>query len=283
MVNIEGEMAERPIGVFDSGVGGLTVVRELSRILPQEDIIYFGDTAHLPYGSKSKEAVTRFSLDIANFLKERKVKIIVVACNTASSFALSSLREKINLPVIGVIEPGAQAAVDTTRNLKIGIIGTEGTIKSKTFEEAIKKIDGNIIIFSQACPLFVPLVEEGWIDEPETFQIAEKYLSPLKDRGIDTLILGCTHYPLLKELFLKIMGQEVFLIDTAEATAKAVEKMLREKKLMSEENHEGVYKFFVSDNPEKFLQLGRKFFGKNIDKAEKINLEEWSKRCMKLW
>jgi len=273
MVNIGAKMVERPVGVFDSGVGGLTVVSELSRILPQEDIIYFGDTAHLPYGSKSKEAVTRFSLDIANFLKKQKVKIIVVACNTASSFALSSLREKINLPVIGVIEPGAQAAVDTTRNLKIGIIGTEGTIKSRTFEEALKKIDRNVNVFSQACPLFVPLVEEGWLDEPETLQIAKKYLSPLKDKGIDTLILGCTHYPLLKELFLRIMGQEVSLIDTAEATAKAVERTLMEKKLLRKGKHKAVYKFFVSDDPEKFLQLGRKFLGKNIDKAERVNLE----------
>jgi len=213
VVNIEAEMVERPVGVFDSGVGGLTVVSQLFRILPQEDIIYFGDTAHLPYGSKSKEAVTRYSLDIANFLKAQKVKIIVVACSTASSFALSSLRENIELPVIGVIEPGAQAAIDTTRNFKIGIIGTEGTINSRAFEEALKKIDRNVKVFSQPCPLFVPLVEEDWLDKPETSQIAEKYLSPLKDKGIDTLILGCTHYPLLKELLWRIMGQEISLID----------------------------------------------------------------------
>ena len=273
MVNIGVEMVERPVGVFDSGVGGLTVVSQLFSILPQEDIIYFGDTAHLPYGSKSKEAVTRYSLDIANFLKAEKVKIIVVACNTASSFALSSLRENIEIPVIGVIEPGAQAAIDTTRNFKIGIIGTEGTIKSRAFEEAVRRIDKNVEVFSQACPLFVPLVEEGWLEEPETSQIAEKYLSPLKDKGIDTLILGCTHYPLLKELLLRIMGQEVSLIDTAEATAKAVERKLGEKNLLRKGNRKAVYKFFVSDDPEKFLQLGRRFLGKNIEKAERVNLE----------
>jgi glutamate racemase len=273
VVNIGVEMAERPVGVFDSGVGGLTVVSQLFGILPQEDIIYFGDTAHLPYGSKSKEAVTRYSLDIANFLKAKKVKIIVVACNTASSFALSSLREKIDLPVIGVIEPGAKAAIGTTRNFKIGIIGTEGTIKSRAFEEALKKIDKNIKVFSQPCPLFVPLVEEGWLDEPETSQIAKKYLSPLKDEGIDTLILGCTHYPLLKELLGRIMGQEVSLIDTAEATAKAVERRLGEKNLLRKGNRKAIYKFFVSDDPEKFLQLGRRFLGKNIDKAKRVNLE----------
>lgn len=266
-------MVESPIGIFDSGVGGLTVVSELFRILPQEDIIYFGDTAHLPYGSKSKEAVTRFSLDIVNFLKAQKVKIVIVACNTASSFALSRLREKIDLPVIGVIEPGAQAAIDTTRNFKIGIIGTEGTIKSRAFEEALKKINRDVKIFSQACPLFVPLVEEGWLDEPETSQIAEKYLSPLKDKGIDTLILGCTHYPLLKELLSRIMGQGVSLIDTAEATAKAVKKSLGEKNLLRKGNHKPVYKFFVSDDPEKFLQLGMRFLGKGIDKAERVDLE----------
>ena len=273
-MSIEVEMAERPVGVFDSGVGGLTVVSQLFRILPQEDIIYFGDTAHLPYGSKSKEAVTRYSLEIANFLRTQKVKIIVVACNTASSFALSSLKEKVEIPVIGVIEPGAQAAIDTTRNFKIGIIGTEGTIKSRAFEVTLKKIDKNVKVFSRACPLFVPLVEEGWLDEPETPQIAKKYLSPLKDEGIDTLILGCTHYPLLKELLSRIMGQEISLIDTAEATAKAAERKLREKNLLRKGSRKAVYKFFVSDDPEKFLQLGRRFLGKNMEKAGRVNLEK---------
>jgi len=273
VVNMGAEMMERPIGVFDSDVGGLTLVGELFKSLPQEDIIYFGDTARFPYGSKSKQAITCFSLDIANFLKAQKVKIIVVACNTASSFALSSLREKIDLPVIGVIEPGAQAAIDTTRNFKIGIIGTKGTIKSGAFEEALKKIDRNVKVFSQKCPLFVPLVEEGWLDEPETSQIAEKYLSSLKDKGIDTLILGCTHYPLLKELLSRIMGQEVSLIDTAEATAKAVKSRLGEKNLLRKRNHKAIYKFFVSDDPEEFLRLGRRFLGKSIDKAERVNLE----------
>lgn len=272
-MNIEVEIVEKPVGVFDSGVGGLTVVNQLIKSLPQEDIIYFGDTAHLPYGSKSKESVIRFSLDIANFLQAQRVKIIVVACSTASSFALSSLREKIEIPVIGVIEPGAQAAIDATRNFKIGIIGTEGTIKSRAFEEALRKIDKNVKVFSRACPLFVPLVEEGWLDEPETSQIAEKYLSPMKDEGIDTLILGCTHYPLLKELLSRIMGQEISLIDTAEATGKAVERKLREKNLLRKGSRKAVYKFFVSDDPEKFLQLGRRFLGKNIEKAERINLE----------
>ena len=274
VVNTGGEMVEKPVGVFDSGVGGLTVVNQLIRSLPQEDIIYFGDTAHLPYGSKSKEAIMRFSLDIANFLTAQKAKIIVVACNTASSFALSSLTENIEIPVIGVIEPGAQAAIDATRNFKIGIIGTEGTIKSRAFEEALKKIDKNVKVFSRACPLFVPLVEEGWLDEPETSQIAEKYLSPLKGEGIDTLILGCTHYPLLKELLSRIMGQEISLIDTAEATAKAVEKKLGEKNLLRKGSRKGAYKFFVSDDPEKFLQLGRRFLGKNMEKAERVNLEK---------
>jgi len=273
VVNIETEMRERPVGVFDSGVGGLTVVSELLRVLPREDIVYFGDTAHLPYGSKSKEAVIRFSLDIANFLKKEKVKIIVVACNTASSFALSSLRENMELPVIGVIEPGAQAAIDTTRNFRIGVIGTEGTINSRAFEGALKRIDKNVKVFSQACPLFVPLVEEGWLDEPETLQIAKKYLSPLRDKGIDTLILGCTHYPLLKGLLSRIMEKKVSLIDTAEATAKAVERSLSEKNLLTKANRKAVYKFFVSDDPEKFLQVGRRFLGKNMDKAERVDLK----------
>jgi glutamate racemase len=273
VVSIEVEMAERPLGVFDSGVGGLTVVSQLFRILPQEDIIYFGDTAHLPYGSKSKEAVTRYSLEIANFLRTQKAKIIVVACNTASSFALSSLTENIEIPVIGVIEPGAQAAIDATRNSKIGIIGTEGTINSRAFEKALKRIDKNVKVFSRACPLFVPLVEEGWLDQPETLQIAEKYLSPLKNEDIDTLILGCTHYPLLKELISRIIGREISLIDTAEATARAVQGKLGEKNLLRKGSRKAVYKFFVSDDPDKFLQLGRRFLGKNIEKAERVNLE----------
>jgi len=273
MVTVEGEMRERPIGVFDSGVGGLTVVSELLRLLPGEDIIYFGDTAHLPYGSKSKEAVLRFSLDIANFLKKQKVKIIVVACNTASSFALSSLRENMELPVIGVIEPGAQAAIDSTRNFRIGVIGTEGTIKSGAFEAALRRIDKNVKVFSQACPLFVPLVEEGWLDDPETLQVAKKYLSPLNDKNIDTLILGCTHYPLLKGCLSRIMGEKVSLIDTAEATAKAVKRKLGEENLLTKANRKAVYKFFVSDDPEKFLLLGRNFLGKNIDRAERVDLE----------
>jgi len=266
-------MATRPIGVFDSGVGGLTVVGELFRLLPQEDIIYFGDTAHLPYGSKSKEAVIRFSLDIANFLKVKNSKIIVVACNTASSFALPSLRERIALPVIGVIEPGAQAALRTTRNFRIGIIGTEGTVRSGAFEEAIKKMDRKVKVFSQACPLLVPLVEEGWLNEPETSQIAERYLSYLKNKHIDTLILGCTHYPLLRKLVSRIMGDEVSLVDTAQATAKAVVKSLREENLLREGSHKGVSRFFVSDDPDKFLELGRRFLGKRMDKAERVNLE----------
>jgi len=273
VVNSGARTRESPIGVFDSGVGGLTVVSQLSKILPQEDIVYFGDTAHLPYGSKSKEAIIRFSLDIANFLKSQNVKIIVVACNTASSFALPTLRGRIDLPVIGVIEPAAQSAIDTSRNFRIGIIGTEGTIKSRAFEQALKKINRKVEVFSRSCPLFVPLVEEGWLNEPETWQIAEKYLSPLKGEHIDTLILGCTHYPLLKEMVSRIMGQGVSLIDTAEATAKAVQNTLLERDLLREESHRGAHKFFVSDDPEKFLQLGREFFWGGMDKAERIDLE----------
>jgi len=273
VVNSGARKRKSPIGVFDSGVGGLTVVSQLSKILPQEDIVYFGDTAHLPYGSKSKEAVIRFSLDIANFLKSQNVKIIVVACNTASSFALPTLRERIDVPVIGVIEPAAQAAIDISRNLRIGIIGTEGTIKSRAFEQALKKINRKAEVFSRSCPLFVPLVEEGWLNEPETWQIAEKYLSPLKGERIDTLILGCTHYPLLKEMVSKIMGEGVSLIDTAEATATAVQRTLLKRNLLREGNGKAAHKFFVSDNPEKFLQLGREFFGEGMDKAERVDLE----------
>lgn len=211
------------IGVFDSGIGGLAIADKLNYIFPE--VIYLKDTAHFPYGNKSKEAVIHYSLDMSSSLKDQGAEAIVIACGTASSFALSSLREKIGLPVVGVVEPSVRKALITTRNGRIGIIGTNGTIKSGSFERTLKELNPFFAVFSKACPLFVPLVEEGWFNEPETLQIAKKYLLPLKDENIDTLILGCTHYPYLRRVISKVMGKEVVLIDTTDPTVKAVEKI----------------------------------------------------------
>lgn len=211
------------IGVFDSGVGGLAIANKLSYIFPE--VIYLKDTAHFPYGNKSKEAVIHYSLDMAGSLKDQGAEAIVIACGTASSFALSSIKERIGLPVVGVVEPSVRRALITTRNGRIGIIGTNGTIKSGSFEQVLKGLNPFFAVFSKACPLFVPLVEEGWFNEPETLQIAKKYLLPLKKIGIDTLILGCTHYPYLREVIVEVMGKEVALIDTTDPTVKAVEKI----------------------------------------------------------
>ena len=199
---------EAPIGVFDSGVGGLTVAREIMRNLPSEKIVYFGDTARVPYGSKSKETIIRYSRQIIRFLQQQQVKAIVVACNTASAFALDAVRDEFDIPIIGVIEPGAKVAAAQTRNKRVGIIGTVGTVGSGIHAEYLKHLDPEITVFGKACPLFVPLVEEGWLHDPVTDEVAARYLKELQDKQVDTLILGCTHYPLLRSTIRKIMGDE---------------------------------------------------------------------------
>jgi len=268
-----------PIGVFDSGVGGLTVVKEIIREIPNESIVYFGDTARVPYGSKSEDVVKKFSLQILNFLISKKVKMIVVACNTASSYALESLREKTSLPVLGVIEPVAKKSVSITKTGRIGVIGTEGTIKSRAYENSIKKLDKKIEVFSVACPLFVPVVEEGWVDgspnEKIVEDIAKNYLFPLKKNRIDTLILGCTHYPLIKNVIRRVMGTDIHLIDSADSCAEDVKKLLNSLGLSSEKTNTPLYKFYVSDAPEKFKTMGSMFLGRTISKVEKIDIERY--------
>ena len=214
--------AELPIGLFDSGVGGLTVLKEVARQLPQESTLYFGDTARVPYGSKSRDVIIRFSFEISEFLLKEKIKMLVVACNTASAFALRELRAKFSIPIIGVIAPGAHAALAATRTRRVGVIGTEGTIESKAYADAIHYLDPGIEVIGQACPLIVPLVEEGWLDKPVAREIVKEYLTPLLDQKIDTLVLGCTHYPLLKNLLAGVAGPAVTLIDSAEETARRV-------------------------------------------------------------
>ncbi len=259
------------IGVFDSGVGGLTVVKELMRQLPREDIIYFGDTARVPYGTKSRETIIRFSLENILFLLRQEVDLIVVACNTSSSIALPTLKRHFKIPIIGVITPGAQEAVYATKNKRVGVIATAATINSSAYTNEIKRIDSSIAVFTQTCSLFVPLVEEGWVKEGIAFQIVLKYLKPLKESRVDTLILGCTHYPLLKPLIKKVMGSGVRLIDSAQQVAKEVKQVLEEEYLgRVSKNGSAHYYFWVSDEPLKFKQLAKRFLGRPLKNVRKV-------------
>ncbi len=267
-------MMQKSIGIFDSGVGGLTVVKELINKLPGENIVYFGDTAHVPYGSKSPDTVTRLSFQNTKFLLTQNIKILVVACNTASSFALSKLRKYFpQLPIIGVIEPGVKAATRSTKNRRIGVIGTRGTIRSRAYQRAIGEFDSAIQVFSKACPLFVPLVEENWIQKDVTYSIAREYLSPLCRKGIDTLILGCTHYPLLKEVLKEVAGTRVRLIDSAQSTAEEVERVLKSSRIKADTLRKGNYSFFVSDISTSFVKIGERFLDRKINNIKKIALE----------
>ncbi|HPG32033.1 MAG TPA: glutamate racemase [bacterium] len=256
---------DNPIGVFDSGLGGLTVVRELRRILPFENIIYFGDTARVPYGSKSKKKIIEFSIENVKFLLLHNVKIIVVACNTSTAAALDEIQKIANVPVVGVITPGVKYAVSKTFNKKVGVIGTLGTINSEAYTKHILDINGNIHIYSQPCPLFVPLVEEGWIDKHITELVISEYLSPLKIAGIDTLILGCTHYPLIKNKISDFFDNQINIVDSAESCSIAVkEKMEYEKLLNNKTDNRGIATFFVSDTPAKFSEIGSRFLGEEF-------------------
>ncbi len=264
-----------PIGMFDSGVGGLTVMRAVMAQLPNESTIYFGDTARVPYGSKSKDVIARFSMEISQFLMHEQVKMIVVACNTASAFALTTLQSRFNVPIIGVIEPGAQAALKTTKSKRVGVIGTEGTIESKAYTDAIHKLDMTIQVFGQACPLIVPLVEEGWLDKPVAREIVKEYLSPLLAQDIDTLVLGCTHYPLLKTLLVSVAGSKVQLIDSAEETARGVAKTLKERGLQAPAGNAVTRQFYVSDAPYKFEKIGQRFLGQALPGVKKVDIGSW--------
>lgn len=262
---------ERPIGIFDSGIGGLTVVKELMRCLPNEDIIYFGDTARVPYGTKSPHTVIKFSIENTLFLLHFKVKLIVVACNTSSSYSLSILRNDFKVPVIGVINPGAEEAAKVTKNGRIGVIGTTATVESAAYSDAIRRIDPTLKVYSIACPLFVPLVEEGWLNEKATCDIARRYLRPLKDKDIDTLILGCTHYPLLKGVIKGIMGEDVVLIDSAKQVASHVKEVLSRENLLFRAKRRGRYTFYVSDEPRRFAVAGERFLGRKIKCVKKAS------------
>lgn len=271
-------LCNAPIGVFDSGVGGLTVAREIMRQLPNERIVYFGDTARVPYGSKSCETVTRFSRQIVRFLQIQEVKAIVVACNTASAYALDDLEKEVDIPIIGVVKPGAKAAIEATHNGKIGVIATEATIGSGIYKRYIEKSDTGVSVVEKACPLFVPLVEEGLWEDPVTDEVARRYLTELIDIDIDTLILGCTHYPLISSTLGKIMGDKVTLVNPAYETARELKELLDKEGLESEKKPElgtELYRFFVSDAADKFQKFANSIIPYGILSAKAINIEEY--------
>ena len=262
-----------PIGVFDSGVGGLTVVKQISSYLPNENIIYFGDTARVPYGSKSNSTVIEYANENAKFLIRKNIKVLVVACNTASSVALDNLRENLDIQIIGMIQPGAETALQKTKNKKIGVIGTYATINNKAYSKELYKFTDELKVYEKACSLFVPLAEEGLINHPATKLIAEEYLKELREKEIDTLILGCTHYPILAEIIQEVIGENVTLIDSGIAASKEVEKYLEARALRSPSNSIGEGEFFVSDLPNKFREVAELFLGKKIKNLQKIDLE----------
>ncbi|BCS54889.1 glutamate racemase [Geobacter sp. SVR] len=269
-------MSWQAIGIFDSGVGGLTVLREIFRALPQEDTIYFGDTARVPYGTKSPETVTRYAHEITTFLAKRDIKLLVVACNTASAVALNALKREFPIPVVGVIEPGARRAVEVTRSGRVGVIGTAGTIKSSAYSRAIKRLNPAAEVITRACPLFVPLAEEGWTDNQVARLTAQTYLQELREARVDTLVLGCTHYPLLKTVIAETMGPDVVLVDSAEETARTVAEILSKKKMMRPPSEQGNHHYYVSDIPAGFIRVGNRFLGGRLGDVYQVNLDEES-------
>ena len=264
-----------PIGVFDSGVGGLTVVREIMRHLPNENLVYFGDTARVPYGSKSKDTIIRFSRQIIRFLKTKDVKAIVIACNTASSLALEIVRQEIDIPIIGVVVPGARAAVRETRNKRIGVLGTEATIKSEMYTRLMQQEDADVSVVGKACPLFVPLIEEGFAKHHITREVIDIYLQDVKESGIDTLILGCTHYPLLRDSIAEYMGEDIHIVNPAYETAIDLQRILQSNALDNRGDGDVHYEFYSSDAPVKFKNFANAILPCNINWIEHINIEEY--------
>jgi glutamate racemase len=265
-------MNPAPIGIFDSGIGGLTVARSIYERLPRESTVYFGDTARVPYGPKSPETVTRYSLEILQWLLAQGVKAVVVACNTSTAHALRALQEATPVPVLGVIKPGARAAVAAGAGGPVGVIGTAGTIASDAYKRAINALAPGLDVIQRACPLFVPLVEEGWFDHPATELVAADYLRELRQACVRSLVLGCTHYPLLKPMLQRVMGPEVTLIDSGQATAAALETILHDKALGAPGHTEARHRFVVSDDEARFRQVGSRFIGERLGRAEVVPL-----------
>jgi glutamate racemase len=261
------------LGIFDSGIGGLTVYREVRQALPGADIHYFGDTARVPYGTKSADTVSRYSLQIGSYLHARGMDGVVVACNTASAYAIEVLRSVLPIPVFDVVAPGADAAVRSTRNGIIGVIGTRGTVSSGAYQRAIRELDPGIEVVAAPCPLFVPLVEEGWLLDPITQEVAVRYLEPLMEEGVDTLVLGCTHYPMLKEVISMVMGHVVTLIDSAEETAVKLKKYLDDEGFV-DETGKGTDLFEVTDLPDRFLEVGQLFLDRELTNVQQVTIVE---------
>ena len=269
------KQTQAPIGVFDSGVGGLTVVKEIMRQLPEENMIYFGDTARVPYGSKSKNTVLKYSRQIVRFLTEHQVKAIVIACNTASALALDEIRSEIEIPIMGVVEPGARMAAESTKTNSIGIIATESTIKSGIYSKFLRKLNPELTVVSRACPLFVPLVEEGLLEDRITDDVIERYLHELKEYGIDSLILGCTHYPLIRNAIGRYMGSEVTLINPAYETAKSLKVLLAEKQLLNRSGELATYEYYVSDGVDKFCTFADRVLPCDVERAKVVDIESY--------
>ncbi len=264
-----------PIGVFDSGVGGLTVAREIMRQLPSENVVYFGDTARVPYGSKSKNTIIRFSRQIIRFLQTKNVKAIVIACNTASALALDIVQAETDIPVIGVITPGARAAVNETKNAKIGVVGTEATIRSETYTKVIKTYLSNATVIGKPCPLFVPLVEEGFAKHLITEQVIDIYLSEMKNTDIDTMILGCTHYPLLRSKIIEYLGDRVHIVNPAYETAMDLKDILNKQEIANTSDAPGTYEFYVSDAAEKFTRFANSILPYDVASTQYVNIEDY--------
>lgn len=265
-------MSDAPIGIFDSGIGGLTVAAAIRRLLPHESTIYLGDTARVPYGPKSPETVRRYAREILEWLLRRDVKAVVVACNTVTAHALGDLRARSPVPVIGVIEPGARAAARTSEHRRIGVIGTAGTIASGAYRRALHQIDPELAVIEQACPLFVPLVEEGWLDRAATSLVADEYLAPVRRQAVDTLVLGCTHYPMLKPLLQQVMGPGVTLIDSAEETAAELARVLAARGLEAGGSGAVTERWVATDDGERFTRVGAVFMGGSPAPVEVVDL-----------
>jgi glutamate racemase len=264
-----------PIGVFDSGVGGLTVAREIMRQLPNEDLVYFGDTARVPYGSKSKNTVLKYSRQIVRFLRTKNVKAIVVACNTASALALDEIAKEIDIPIIGVVKPGAKMAVETTKTGNVGVIGTASTVKSGIYNDYIRELNPSITVVSKACPLFVPLVEEGLIDDRVTDDIVGRYLQDMKEYKVDALVLGCTHYPLIRHTIKRYMGDEVTLVNPAFETAKSLKELLTEQKMLNKEIHKPQHQYYVSDGVESFIAFADSVLPCHVTDTKVVDIESY--------
>ena len=270
--NPQSDNQQSAIGIFDSGVGGLTVFRAVERRLPGESLIYLGDTARIPYGVRSATTVERYALECATFVQSRGVKAIVIACNTASALAASYLRSKCSVPVVGVIRPGSRRAVEQTRNGRIGVIATEATVASGAYERAMTAIRSGLEITSRACPLFVPLAEEGWLNHPVTLQVAEEYLAELRQSRVDTLVLGCTHYPILRPVIEKTLGDEISYVDSGEAVAEALAQMLEEQGLACQNGGERTEEFYVTDSAARFRRVAELFLGRQLESVETVKL-----------